>query len=65
MFYFPDDKSTLAKPPNEGFQGICSCSRFQDDKSTLAKPPNEGFQIIRSRSRFQGDLQSHYGDPVS
>jgi hypothetical protein len=33
MFYFPDDKSTLAKPPN--------------DESTLAKPPNEGFQGIK------------------
>ncbi len=31
MFYFPDDKSTLGKPPNEGFQGIRSRSRFQGD----------------------------------
>jgi hypothetical protein len=38
MFYFPDDKSTLAKPPN--------------DESTLAKPPNEGFQGIKVCFKF-------------
>jgi hypothetical protein len=38
MFYFPDDKSTLAKPPN--------------DNSTLAKPPIEGFQGIKVCFKF-------------
>ncbi|CAK9195106.1 unnamed protein product [Sphagnum troendelagicum] len=32
-----DDKSTLAKPPNEGFQGIRSRSRFQEGR-TFSRP---------------------------
>jgi hypothetical protein len=48
MFYFPDDKSTLAKPPNDE----STLAKPPNDESTLAKPPNEGFQGIKVCFKF-------------